>query len=82
MGSKESSKQNLKQQAKPGPPPGGEKAMAEVENEMRARFGDEFVCSLKRITKQRDDFKTDLINAIESGKSGPASLGSQNVPEH
>jgi hypothetical protein len=46
-------------------------AMDKIDNEMRARFGDKFVDNLKRITEQRDAFKTDLTNAIESGKSGP-----------
>ena len=44
--------------------------MAKIEEDWRARFGDEFVDAGKRLRKQRDNFKTELTNAIESGKSG------------
>jgi hypothetical protein len=46
--------------------------MAEVEKDMRARLGDEFVDACNRITQRRDDFKRNPTNAIENGKSGPA----------
>src|SRR5687767_12897325 len=49
-----------------------ERVMAKMEKELRARLGDKFVDGIKSISKQRDDFKTDLINAIENGKAGPA----------
>jgi hypothetical protein len=43
-----------------------------IEKDLRAQYGDKFVDGLKRITKQRDDFKTELTNAIENGVSGPS----------
>jgi hypothetical protein len=45
--------------------------MDQVESDLRARFGDRLVNYCKRIAKQRDDFKTDLTDAIKSGMSGP-----------
>jgi hypothetical protein len=43
-----------------------------IEKELRAHFGDKFVDSNLRIAKARDDFKTVLTHAIDSGRSGAA----------
>jgi hypothetical protein len=45
---------------------------AKIEKDMRSRFGDKFVDGNKHAMEQRDNFKTELTNAIESGKSGAA----------
>lgn len=46
--------------------------MAEIEKSLREKFGDDFLEGLHQITKQRDEFRTVLTHAVESGLSGAA----------
>ena len=47
-------------------------ALAEFEKEVRALLGDKAVDDLNSLAEERSAFKAELINAVESGTSGPA----------